>query len=505
MRSFEQFRQGYDEEGIEYVVRNFEEPSIHRDLINPHPEATSHCTSVALSTNSILAGGDNWTMSIDYARATSGLDKRQLLDFNLAYLEAGGVGNRALNGDELFEEMLKRGDGSRALLFIKGADDVPGHVVNVVNVGGTVKFLDGQAGKTFDTLDELLEGRPFTDMILTDPMDKFVAPGVLPDFEIADSADQLILGGFRRTDQEINTAKTELLQFAGNPPQCMPQGLKENIELLLNRPDLDGALPDVARAIRQGSPVDLESVNNVVSKLNGKPELDNSVLAELAQANRVADMGVADQSTILIHRTGEVHVLSPSTTVNIRPVKDADVLYVRLGENGQEIVHIDEVKETVNALRNKELADPEQLKNLINWRKDADVPGSREVGIAIDSTGDWTELFYKRPNESSHTLMQLTGDKIPLQLGDYSLDLPHMERLVKVEADLNAAYKNVLKSNADWNKLYDAIREAEDTFLDANNLKYFDENILSSDTLERLQHMTTADEFVHELKVLING
>ena len=70
----------------------------------------------------------------------------QLLDFNLAYLEAGGVRHRALGGDELFEEMLKRGDGSRALLFIKGADDVPGHVVNVVNVGGSVKFLDGQAG-----------------------------------------------------------------------------------------------------------------------------------------------------------------------------------------------------------------------------------------------------------------------------------------------------------------------------------------------------------------------
>ena len=40
--------------------------------------------------------------------------------------------------------------GARSFLFIKGTDDMAGHAINVVNVDGTVRFLDGQTDEVFE-------------------------------------------------------------------------------------------------------------------------------------------------------------------------------------------------------------------------------------------------------------------------------------------------------------------------------------------------------------------
>ena len=57
----------------------------------------------------------------------------------------------------LFSKLVEAGHGARGIVFGSYGPGQPGHVFNVVNQSGAVRYLDGQTGKSanllnFDTL-----------------------------------------------------------------------------------------------------------------------------------------------------------------------------------------------------------------------------------------------------------------------------------------------------------------------------------------------------------------
>lgn len=46
--------------------------------------------------------------------------------------------------------MAGAGNGARGIVYATYPSGPPGHVFNVVNQGGVVRFLDGQTGKVVD-------------------------------------------------------------------------------------------------------------------------------------------------------------------------------------------------------------------------------------------------------------------------------------------------------------------------------------------------------------------
>ena len=86
-------------------------------------------------------------------------------------------------------------------------------------------------------------------------------------------------------------------------------------------------------------------------------------------------------------RKGAVVDLGHGRKVTIEDVNQVDLLY--LGTDGK--LHMDEVKHTAKALRDKLDETPRQLENLGRWR--AKDPGNRVVRVAIDTDERWTELF----------------------------------------------------------------------------------------------------------------
>ena len=56
----------------------------------------------------------------------------------------------------LEQRMLRNGDGARGVVF-GVRDGKPGHVFNVVNQNGKIRFLDGQTGKPAVFADDFIE------------------------------------------------------------------------------------------------------------------------------------------------------------------------------------------------------------------------------------------------------------------------------------------------------------------------------------------------------------
>jgi hypothetical protein len=73
------------------------------------------------------------------------------------------------------------------------------------------------------------------------------------------------------------------------------------------------------------------------------------------------------------------------------------VLY--LGADGK--IHLDEVKNTAGALRDK-VADSDQFKRLLEWR--AADPQNRSVNFTVESENKWTELL--APNNGQGAVLQ---------------------------------------------------------------------------------------------------
>jgi hypothetical protein len=196
-----------------------------------------------------------------------------------------------------------------------------------------------------------------------------------------------------------------------------PQHMTE----LLARTDLSPVQLEKARdalsvALRSGkySPDNLQGVISKLKSAAAKNAFDET-LAELSHANRLVKSGnVAEGSEVILGaKQGKEYNLG-TQSIKTDPVPEADVLY--LGTDGK--IHLDEVKNTAGALRDK-VADSEQLKRLLEWRK-AD-PQNRSINFAVESENKWTELF--APNNGQQAvLQQLQAQNIPLSIGSRKLN-----------------------------------------------------------------------------------
>lgn len=102
--------------------------------VNP-TKGTQNCVNCSIATDATLAG-----------RPTSALPGSPT---SIRTLEKhfGGKFGAAVSRSEIKNSLLRAGDGARGIVFGSRGNQT-GHVFNVVNQKGTIRFLDGQTGKT---------------------------------------------------------------------------------------------------------------------------------------------------------------------------------------------------------------------------------------------------------------------------------------------------------------------------------------------------------------------
>jgi hypothetical protein len=205
-----------------------------------------------------------------------------------------------------------------------------------------------------------------------------------------------------------------------------PQHLTE----LLSRTDLPANIMEQARvnlsiALTSGK-YSSDELQGVISQLKGAKTSDEfaEILAELQYPNRVITAGqVATESQVFIGaRQGKDYNLG-SVTVRTDPVPEADALY--LGQDGK--IHMAEVKNTTNALRQKLNENPEQLKRLQEWL-DKD-PGNRRIRLVVETEAGWTNVFAARKRGDLAVLEELFTQGVPLSIGSYDLSVEQMREL----------------------------------------------------------------------------
>jgi hypothetical protein len=235
-----------------------------------------------------------------------------------------------------------------------------------------------------------------------------------------------------------------------------PQHMAE----LLARTDLSPAQLEKARealsvALRSGkyTPENLQAVISKLRAADAKNAFDE-VLAEINHSNRLVKSGrVAEGSQVVLGAKEGKEYKIGSQTVKIDPVSEADVLY--LGTDGK--VHLDEVKNTASALRDK-LSDSGQFQRLEEWK--AQDPQGREIGLSIENERGWTEVFAQRGEEAS-ILERLIDAEVPLSIGSKKLSPEQMQKL------LNEVRKQYVKMKADgswkgWKDFYNEMSTLSD-------------------------------------------
>lgn len=68
----------------------------------------------------------------------------------LSYVLDGAKFKYVSSSDSIMQQMINAGSGSRGIVFGSYGPGQPGHVFNVVNQNGVIRFLDGQTGKPAD-------------------------------------------------------------------------------------------------------------------------------------------------------------------------------------------------------------------------------------------------------------------------------------------------------------------------------------------------------------------
>jgi hypothetical protein len=150
----------------------------------------------------------------------------------------------------------------------------------------------------------------------------------------------------------------------------------------------------------------------------------DQVLAELRHANRLISSGVVAKNSLVFTsaKKGRQYHLG-STTVKIDPVHEADALY--LGTDG--LIHLHEVKNTANALRQKLNKHPEQLQRMLRWRNSQ--PDKREIRMVISREEGWTQVFVARQGELA-ALQILNDNHVGLTIGESHLTTIQLKTLL---------------------------------------------------------------------------
>lgn len=107
----------------------------------PEPGRTHNCVNCSVATDATLAGNPASALPVNH---NNGIP--------LAVLENqyGTKFKYISSSESITQQMSSAGSGSRGIVFGSYGPGQPGHVFNVVNQNGTVRFLDGQTGKSAD-------------------------------------------------------------------------------------------------------------------------------------------------------------------------------------------------------------------------------------------------------------------------------------------------------------------------------------------------------------------
>lgn len=107
----------------------------------PEPGRTHNCVNCSVATATTLAGNPASALPVKHKNGIS-----------LAVLESqyGTKFKYISSSESITQQMNSAGSGSRGIVFGSYGPGQPGHVFNVVNQNGTVRFLDGQTGKPAD-------------------------------------------------------------------------------------------------------------------------------------------------------------------------------------------------------------------------------------------------------------------------------------------------------------------------------------------------------------------
>ncbi|MEX6677794.1 toxin glutamine deamidase domain-containing protein [Pseudomonas sp. W2Oct36] len=114
----------------------------------PEPGRTHNCVNCSIATDATLSGAPASALPI---KSTKGVP------ISVLERQFGGKFGLATTPEKISQQMVEAGDGARGIVFGSYGPGQPGHVFNVVNQRGAVRYLDGQTGKSanllnFDTL-----------------------------------------------------------------------------------------------------------------------------------------------------------------------------------------------------------------------------------------------------------------------------------------------------------------------------------------------------------------
>ena len=97
---------------------------------------TQNCVNCSIATDATLSG-----------HATSALPSAGPVSLRVLETHYGSSFGSASTTNDIAQQLLSAGNGARGIVFgSRGAGNV-GHVFNVVNQNGIIRFLDGQTGK----------------------------------------------------------------------------------------------------------------------------------------------------------------------------------------------------------------------------------------------------------------------------------------------------------------------------------------------------------------------
>ncbi|MCK6552360.1 hypothetical protein L6R52_41405, partial [Myxococcota bacterium] len=149
-------------------------------------------------------------------------------------------------------------------------------------------------------------------------------------------------------------------------------------------------------------------------------------LAELKHGLHVLEQGRVADGTLVhfavkngagVKLAGHRYVFDGTNGAGRVLISDADVLY--LGKDGK--VHVDEVKHTAKALREKLEGSSNYARDLAEWATSSAEP--RAVSIAIAQERGWTELLAARKGSTESVLTTLWKSGAPVSVSGRQLDL----------------------------------------------------------------------------------
>ena len=107
----------------------------------PEPGRTHNCVNCSVATDATLAGNPASALPVNHNNG---------IPLTVLESQYGTKFKYVSSSESITQQMTSAGSGSRGIVFGSYGPGQPGHVFNVVNQNGTVRFLDGQTGKPAD-------------------------------------------------------------------------------------------------------------------------------------------------------------------------------------------------------------------------------------------------------------------------------------------------------------------------------------------------------------------